>query len=289
MEYVLVPLVALLASGLTLFSGFGLGTLLLPAFAIFFPIDAAVAMTAVVHLLNNLFKLVLLGRHADRGVILRFGLPAILAALAGAGLLARLGELPPLATHDLGEVTWVKLVIGTLMVVFALVELRSGKGGRGFDRRYLPVGGLVSGFFGGLSGHQGAMRSAFLIRAGLSKEAFIATGVVIACLIDVSRLSVYAAHFMARLREHHPAGGGDPRRLHRRLRRQPPDAQGHAAHGADGGGGHARGDRRRPGGRRRVTTTSPPDSPASPAPPPTSPAPCPRATARPSRWRAPAA
>jgi uncharacterized protein len=197
MKYLLLPLVALLASGLTLFSGFGLGTLLLPAFVIFFHLDAAVAMTAVVHLLNNLFKLTLLGRHADRGVILRFGLPAILAALAGARLLVTLSALPPLATHDLGEVTWVKLVVGTLMVVFAVVELRSGKGGRGFDRRYLPIGGVVSGFFGGLSGHQGAMRSAFLIRAGLSKEAFIATGVVIACLIDVSRLSVYAAHFRA--------------------------------------------------------------------------------------------
>jgi uncharacterized membrane protein YfcA len=39
---------------------------------------------------------------------------------------------------------------------------------------------------------QGALRSAFLARAGLSKEAFIATGVVIACLVDLSRLSVYA-------------------------------------------------------------------------------------------------
>jgi uncharacterized protein len=191
--YFLIPLIALLASGLTLFSGFGLGTLLLPAFAIFFHLDAAIAMTAVVHLLNNLFKLTLLGRHADRGVILRFGLPAILAALVGARLLVVLSALPPLA----GKVTWVKLVVGTLMVVFAVVELRSGKGGRGFDRRYLPIGGGVSGFFGGLSGHQGAMRSAFLIRAGLSKEAFIATGVVIACLIDVSRLSVYAVHFRA--------------------------------------------------------------------------------------------
>ena len=46
-------------------------------------------------------------------------------------------------------------------------------------------------FFGGISGHQGALRSAFLIRTNLSKETFIATGVVIACLVDVSRLSVY--------------------------------------------------------------------------------------------------
>ena len=60
-----------------------------------------------------------------------------------------------------------------------------------FGKKYLPIGGVLSGFFGGLSGHQGALRSAFLIRLHLSKEAFIATGVVIACLVDVSRLSVY--------------------------------------------------------------------------------------------------
>jgi uncharacterized membrane protein YfcA len=55
----------------------------------------------------------------------------------------------------------------------------------------LPLGGILSGFFGGLSGHQGALRSAFLTKVGLSKEAFIATGVLIACMIDISRMSVY--------------------------------------------------------------------------------------------------
>ena len=34
---------AFLASGLTLYSGFGLGTVLLPAFALFFPVEVAVA------------------------------------------------------------------------------------------------------------------------------------------------------------------------------------------------------------------------------------------------------
>ena len=47
MSFLIVCITALLASGLTLFSGFGLGTVLLPAFAIFFPIEVAVAMTAV--------------------------------------------------------------------------------------------------------------------------------------------------------------------------------------------------------------------------------------------------
>ncbi|MCR4297043.1 MAG: sulfite exporter TauE/SafE family protein, partial [Elusimicrobia bacterium] len=53
MTYLIICAVALIASGLTFFSGFGLGTLLLPAFSLFFPIREAVALTAVVHALNN--------------------------------------------------------------------------------------------------------------------------------------------------------------------------------------------------------------------------------------------
>lgn len=199
MQYIVIPAVALLASGLTLFSGFGLGTLLMPAFALFFPVDLAVALTAIVHFLNNLFKLWLLGKHAHWGIVLRFGIPAIFAALAGAGLLLLLSQQQPLMTYRLGgrefDILWVKLIVAVLMIAFALIEVLPRLAALQCDRKYLPVGGIISGFFGGLSGNQGAMRSAFLIRCGLDKEAFVATGVIIACLVDVSRLSVYAAHW----------------------------------------------------------------------------------------------
>lgn len=57
MEYILICSDAFVASGVTLFSGFGLGTvLLMPVFAVFFPVPAIV-LTAIVHFLNNLFKL----------------------------------------------------------------------------------------------------------------------------------------------------------------------------------------------------------------------------------------
>ncbi len=61
MKYFVICSSAFLASGLTLFSGFGLGTLLLPVIVLFFPIDLAIALTAVVHALNNFFKCWLLG------------------------------------------------------------------------------------------------------------------------------------------------------------------------------------------------------------------------------------
>jgi uncharacterized protein len=201
LHYLLICGVALVASGLTFFTGFGLGTLLLPAFAVFFPVEIAVALTAVVHFLNSLFKLVLVGRRANLRVAIRFGLPAILAALAGAQVLVWLSDLPPLVSYNLAghrlEIMPVKLAVAVLMVLFAAVEVLPGMKDISVPPRYLPLGGLLTGFFGGVSGHQGALRSAFLIRAGLSKEAFIATGVVIAAVVDLARLGVYANGILA--------------------------------------------------------------------------------------------
>ncbi|MFN2268370.1 MAG: TSUP family transporter [Desulfonatronovibrio sp.] len=196
MDLIVICLAALLASGLTLFSGFGLGTLLLPAFALFFPVQAAVAMTAVVHLLNNIFKLTLIGNKADIKAVLFFGLPALLTSFAGATLLLKLADMPPLTTYTLMgnelSIYPIKLVIGILMAMFAALELLTPLKKLAIDPRYLPLGGLLSGFFGGLSGHQGAFRSAFLIKSGLSKEAFVGTGVVIAVIVDISRITAYS-------------------------------------------------------------------------------------------------
>lgn len=196
LSYIVIFSVAFIASGLTFFSGFGLGTLLLPAFALFFPIELAVALTAIVHFVNGLFKLALVGRQAEWAVVLRFGLPAIAAAFIGAWALARLSDAPPVYSYDIFNarlhVTPVKLAVGSALLLFASLELSARFQQLSFSPRYLPVGGLLSGFFGGLSGMQGALRSAFLLRTGLSKEAFIGTGVVIASLIDVARLAFYS-------------------------------------------------------------------------------------------------
>ncbi len=196
MEILLISLAAFLASGFTFFSGFGLGTLLLPAMALFFPVPTAVALTAVVHFLNNLFKLGLVGRGAHRGVVLRFGLPALAAAPLGAWALLGLTRIPPLASYSFFgrelSITPVNSVVALLMVGFALAELAPQLQKLSLPARYLPLGGLASGFFGGLSGHQGAFRSTFLTHVGLSKEGFIGTGVVIALLVDVGRITVYA-------------------------------------------------------------------------------------------------
>ncbi len=199
MEYLVVWASAAAAAALTLPSGFGLGTLLMPVFALFFPLDVAIAMTAVVHLCTNLFKFVLYGRFADRLILVRFGIPAILGAFVGARLLFVLAGMHPFFSYTLDgslfHVMPVKVVVAVLLAVFALIEFFPGTRQISLSDGLLIVGGALSGFFGGLSGHQGALRSVFLVRIGLSKETFIATGVVIGCLVDFSRISVYSAYF----------------------------------------------------------------------------------------------
>lgn len=190
-----VGLAAFLAAGLTMYSGFGLGTLMLPVFSLFFPVEVAVVATALVHGANNVFKVSLLGKFADWQIVFRFGIPAILAAMLGAALLGwfaqfdfgRAWEAAGMA----GEITPVKLVIGLLMFGFALFELLPRFRSLEFDRRYLPLGGVLSGFFGGLSGHQGALRSAFLAKAGLDTQAFVGSNAVIGFLVDLTRILVY--------------------------------------------------------------------------------------------------
>ncbi len=192
----IICIVAFLAAILTFFSGFGLGTILTPVFMIFFPLDLAIGLTGIVHFLNNIFKLILAGRHADKNVLIRFGIPAVLAAFMGSWLLVHLNGMSPLFTYTISgkvmEVFPVKFIIAILLIVFALVDLFPQFGKLQFGKEKLPLGGALSGFFGGLSGNQGALRSAFLIKAGLSKEGFVGTAVVVSTLVDITRLSVYA-------------------------------------------------------------------------------------------------
>ena len=202
MSYVIICSVALIVSGLTLFSGFGLGTLLMPAFALFFSVELAVAATAVVHLANNIFKVVLVGRRADFGVVLKFALPAAAAAMIGALILNYIATVEPITEYVLAgrtcSITIVKMVIAALILIFAIVELTPSFEKLSFDPKFIPIGGALSGFFGGLSGHQGALRTAFLIRAGLRKEVFIGSMVISAVVVDISRLIVYGSTFFTR-------------------------------------------------------------------------------------------
>lgn len=192
---VLITAAAFAASLLTLYTGFGLATILMPVFAIFFPVQIAVAATAVVHLAGNIFRLALVGKHANLKVFALFALPAVVAAVAGASLLNYLSLFTFNVTYiffrHAREVEFLRMVIGGFIVVFALLEVSPTFAGITLGEKYIPLGGAISGFFGGLSGNQGAFRSMFLIRSGLTGQEFVGTAAASSAAVDIVRLLVY--------------------------------------------------------------------------------------------------
>ncbi len=197
MEIAIIAIVAFLSAILTFFSGFGLGTLLTPVFIVFFPIETAIALSGVVHFFNNLFKLFLVGKMANREVLIKFGIPAVMAAFLGSKLLLYLGHWKPFLSYTAFgqsfDIVPINLILAILLLFFALMDMLPYFNRWQFGKDKLIVGGFLSGFFGGLSGHQGALRSAFLIKSGLSKEVFIGTAVVVSACVDFTRLGVYAS------------------------------------------------------------------------------------------------
>lgn len=195
MEIVVIPLVVFVGSVLTFFSGFGLGTLLLPAFCLFFPIEVAVLATAIVHFFNSLFKVIFVFKGINYSLLLKFAPIAVIFAFIGSGILGLLESFNRNFCYDFSifknSITPVKIVVGLTMIGFAYIEFFYKKKSFEVTPTRLFIGGALSGFFGGLSGHQGAFRSMFLSKANVTKEEFVATSSAIGFLIDISRITVY--------------------------------------------------------------------------------------------------
>jgi len=200
MDYFIIGLVAFLVSMLTMFSGFGLGTILMPTFALFFPIEIAIAATAMVHGANSIFKVCILGKYANKKIVLKFGIPALIFAILGASLLSYLSYFKEIYTYSIGSkealISPIKLSMSVLMLVFACFELLPKFKNLKFNDKYLFLGGILSGFFGGFSGHQGALRSAFLAKVNIEPKNFIGTNAVIGFMVDMVRIGTYFALFL---------------------------------------------------------------------------------------------
>ena len=207
MEFALSFLCALLASWMTFYSGFGLGTLLMPIIALFFPLPIAIGFTAIVHLFHNLVKTGILWKAIDWKVAFKFGITALLGAILGALLLKKLSFLTPFKEYSFfsihGKISVLGILIGLLILFFATWEMFFSQ--TRFKVKNLFLGGAISGFFGGLSGNQGAFRSAYLVNMNLDTRSFIATNAIIATVVDVIRLIIYTRSFGNLLKEINPS------------------------------------------------------------------------------------
>ena len=180
-----------LSTFLTFFCGFGLGTLLFAMLLPFYPTEIAISLIAIIHLSQSIFK-VLINRKVNWQTFVRFGIPSMVFSFLGALVLKTIISHSVILYEFVWlhgrPVTFVKFIMAILLMFFSYMELS------GFRKwRNAPhwVGGSLSGFFGGLSGHQGALRSVFLLDRIQDKAVFISTGAMISVANDVVRLFVY--------------------------------------------------------------------------------------------------
>lgn len=163
-------------------TGFGIGSLLTPAFGLHMDMRVAVAAVAVPHVVGTAVRLWLLQGGIDRRVLWSFGLTSAAGGLAGAAL------------YNLASNRWLKAVFGVLLL-FAAFSQASGLARRmRFHGWVAWVAGALSGLLGGLVGNQGGIRSAALVGFGLSKETFVGTATAIALFVDGARLPFYLAY-----------------------------------------------------------------------------------------------
>jgi hypothetical protein len=174
-----ILLIAILSGSTATIVGFGIGSLLTPLLSVRFGTAIAVAAVSIPHASATALRCWRLRAEIDRRVLLRFGLLSAAGGLSGALLYAQLSS--PILTR----------VLGSLLLLTAAAQLT------GWSARWQPKGtlvallGLCSGFFGGIAGNQGGLRTAALTAFSLSPSAFVATATATGLLVDVARTPIY--------------------------------------------------------------------------------------------------
>ena len=178
-ELLLVAIGSFLAAALTVPAGFGLSTILTPLVLLLMGPHEAVAVVAVVHGAHNAGKFAALKESVDFEAFRRYGVWLVLGAILGAVLQNEVPQKPLLA------------LIGAFLVSLPLLSMSEGWTGYRIPEANDSLGGFGSGFMGGLTGHQGALRAMFLTRRLPDKMAYAATASVLALCVDFSRVPVY--------------------------------------------------------------------------------------------------
>lgn len=119
-------------------------------------------------------------REVDWNIVRSFGFTSAAGGLTGALL------------NTWATSRALELVFGSLLILAGASQV-TGYAKRWQLRGTLAwVGGALSGFFGGLVGNQGGIRTAAMLGFEVDKRQFVATTTAVALLIDLARVPIYA-------------------------------------------------------------------------------------------------
>ena len=176
-------------------AGFGIGSVLTPVIAGATGTKLAVAAVSIPHAIGTSIRFWRFRREVDWVVVRSFGIMSAAGGMTGALLNMR-------ATSRA-----LDIVFGSLLVLAGTSQVT------GYTTRWRLhgalawLGGALSGFFGGLVGNQGGIRTAAMLGFEVSKRQFVATTTAVALLIDIARVPIYLAVDAAQLARMWPTLG----------------------------------------------------------------------------------
>ncbi len=178
---VLIFVAGIFGGAVASIAGFGIGSLLTPAMAAATGTKLAVAAVSIPHAIGTSIRFWRFRREVDWMIVRSFGLTSAAGGITGALLN-----------------TWA--TSRTLEVVFGSLLLLAGASQvTGFAKRWRLrgalawLGGALSGFFGGLVGNQGGIRTAAMLGFEVDKRQFVATTTAVALVIDAARVPIFIA------------------------------------------------------------------------------------------------
>ena len=177
--YSLVLVVGALAGAVSAIAGFGVGSLLTPLLLSTVNARAAVAAVAIPHAIGTALRLWRLRTEVAFDVLRGFGMASALGGLAGAVIFTRVRS------------ALLAAILGALLAVVGTIQLGGWATRFRMPGPWAWLAGAASGFFGGLVGNQGGLRSAGLLTFGLTPRQFVATAAAIALMVDCVRVPVY--------------------------------------------------------------------------------------------------
>lgn len=181
-ESIAVFIASAFAGAVASISGFGIGSLLTPLFALRMDFQLAVAAVSVPHLIATAYRFVLIRKDLNKAVFIRFGIWSAIGGLIGSLIGVAIQH------RALSLTLSILLIFTGLMGVLGLLEKMR------FAQKFGWIAGLCSGIFGGLVGNQGGIRSAALLGFSLTKTEFVATTTAIGLIVDAARMPIYFIH-----------------------------------------------------------------------------------------------
>ena len=172
-------IITILAAALTVPAGFGLATMLTPVILLWLPPHEAIAVVAIIHGAHNAWKLKLLRSSVDFTAVKRYGWALVIGAIIGAVLHSHIPSDPLL------------LVVGIALIILPILSVTERWTNIRLPDTEDRFGGFGSGFVGGVTGHQGALRAMFLQKRLPDKVAYAATASILALAVDLTRIPIY--------------------------------------------------------------------------------------------------